>query len=76
MRRFEYKVLHYFEELDEETTRQWNELGKEGWELVGFAPYTREVSNQVNEFEIPIPGTVKGNFSWVAAAFKREIIED
>ena len=67
MRRFEYKVLHYFEELDEETTRQWNELGKEGWELVGFAPYAMEVSN---------PGTVKGNFSWVAAAFKREITED
>jgi hypothetical protein len=35
-----------------------------------------EVSNEVNEFDIPVPGTVKGNFSWVAAAFKREIIED
>lgn len=60
----------------EETTRQWNELGKEGWELVGFAPYAMEVSNEVNESGIPIPGTVKGNFSWVAAAFKREITED
>jgi hypothetical protein len=35
-----------------------------------------EVSNEVNESGIPVPGTVKGNFSWVAAAFKREIIED
>ena len=52
MRRFEYKVLHYYEELDEETTRQWNELGKEGWELVGFAPYAMEVSNEINEFEL------------------------
>ena len=76
MRRFEYKVLHYYEELDEETTRQWNELGKEGGELVGFAPYALEVRNEVNESGIPGPGTDKGNFSWVAAAFKREIIED
>lgn len=45
MKKFEYKVLHYYEELDEETTRQWNELGMEGWELVGFAPYAMEVSN-------------------------------
>lgn len=50
--------------------------GKEGWELVGLAPYAMEVSNEVNESGIPIPGTAKGNFSWVAAAFKREIIED
>ena len=76
MRRFEYKVLHYFEELDEETTRQWNERGQAGWELVGFAPYAREVSNEGKEFDIPVPGTVKGNFSWGAAAFKREITED
>ena len=58
MKKFEYKVLHYFEELDEETNRQWNELGKEGWELVGIAPYAMEVSNEVNEFDIPVPGTV------------------
>ena len=76
MKKFEYKVLHYYEEFDEETTRQWNELGMEGWELVRFAPYAMEVSNEINEFDIPIPGTVKGKFSWVAAAFKREITED
>lgn len=45
MKKFKYKVLHSYEELDEETTRQWNELGMEGWELVGFAPYSMEVSN-------------------------------
>ena len=72
MKKFEYKVLHYYEEFDEETTRQWNELGMEGWE----PPYAMEVSNEINEFDISIPGTVKGKFSWVAAAFKREITED
>jgi hypothetical protein len=35
-----------------------------------------EVGNETNEFDRPIPGTIKGSFSWVAAAFKREIIED
>ena len=59
-----------------ETQDQWNELGQEGWELVGLSPYAMEVGNETDEFDRPIPGTIKGSFSWIAAAFKREIIED
>ena len=73
MKKFEYKILHYPFELTAETTDQWNELGEEGWELVGLSPYAMEVGNERDEFDNRIPGTITGSFTWVAAAFKREI---
>ena len=74
MRKFEYKVLHYCEELDNNTTEEWNKLGQEGWELVGFGPYAMNVSGETDECTgRPVAGSTKGSFTWVAAAFKREI---
>ena len=73
MKKFEYKILHYCEELDANTITQWNELGQEGWELVGISPYAMEVHNETDVADLPMPGIVKGGITWVAAAFKREI---
>ena len=72
MKKFEYKILHYPFELDEDTRNQWIELGQEGWELVSLSPYAMEVGNERDEFDNRIPGTITGSFTWVAAAFKRE----
>lgn len=76
MKKFEYRILHYPFELDENTREEWNELGKEGWELVGLSPYAMEVGNEKDENGNRLPGTITGSFTWVAAAFKRELIED
>ena len=47
MAQIEYKVLQYPEGITQKTEKEWNQLGKDGWDLISFGPTALDVTGSV-----------------------------
>jgi hypothetical protein len=69
MQKWEYKVLDaenafYYSRADEEIANKLNKLGKEGWELVGYATFNVHMfvlKRKIDEENNPELGSVPGS---------------
>lgn len=68
MAQIEYKVLQYPEGITQKTEKEWNQLGKDGWDLVSFGPTALDVTGSVEDYTY---GDIKGQFTCLTAVFKR-----
>lgn len=68
---FEYKILHYAAAPNAKVEKEWNVLGKEGWELVSFGPTGLEIGGSTVGGYGFVDGDVKGGFGKLTAVFKR-----
>lgn len=72
MAQIEYKVLQYPEGITQKTEKEWNKLGKEGWDLVSFGPTVLDVTGSVEDSMSGFTyGDTKGQFTCLTAVFKR-----
>ena len=66
---FKYKIVEF--SPDQKMEKAFNELGKEGWELVGIAPIGLKVNGQSDSTFGYGGGEVDGKFEKIAAYFKK-----
>lgn len=71
MAQVEYKILQYVEGIGPKTEKEWNSLGKDGWELVSFVPTALEIDGSIDSASGFTYGDTKGKFSCLTAVFKR-----
>ena len=71
MLEFKYKVIEFTP--DQKMEKSFNELGKEGWELVGISPIGLKVEGQSDSTFGYGGGDVSGKFEKIAAYFKKVI---
>ena len=69
---FEYKIIHY-QVLGPKTEKEWNELGKKGWELVSLVPTGLEINGSTLGNGGYVDGDIDGRFSALTAVFKKGI---
>lgn len=69
---FKYKILEYKPGAKMETA--FNDLGKEGWELVSVTPIGLDIKGDYDaSFGGAGNGQTEGKFNKIAAYFKKEI---
>lgn len=71
MAQMEYKILQYPEGITAKTEKEWNTLGKDGWDLVSFGPTALEIDGSVDSAPGFTYGDTKGKFTCLTAVFKR-----
>ena len=72
MAQIEYKILQYPDGISTKTEKEWNILGKDGWELVTFGPTALDIRGFVEEsMSGYVSGDTEGKFACLTAVFKR-----
>lgn len=72
MAQIEYKIINYPNGIENKTEKEWNQLGKEGWDLVSFGPTALDVTGSVEDSMSGFTyGDTKGRFTCLTAVFKR-----
>ena len=72
MAQIEYKILQYPDGISTKTEKEWNILGKDGWELVSFGPTVLDIKGSVEEsMSGYVSGDTEGKFACLTAVFKR-----
>lgn len=73
MATFKYKILEFTP--DQKMEKAFNDLGKEGWELVGVTPIGLSVKGDYDSTFGGIgSGDTSGKFDKIAAYFKKEVV--
>lgn len=68
---YKYKIVEFAP--DQKMEKTFNELGKEGWELVGISPIGLKVDGDYDSTCGYGGGEVKGKFEKIAAYFKKSV---
>ena len=68
---FKYKIIEFTP--DQKMEKAFNDLGKDGWELVGIAPIGLKVDGRSDSTCGYGGGEVSGKFEKIAAYFKKAI---
>ena len=71
MATFKYKIVEFTP--DQKMEKAFNELGKEGWELVSVTPIGLNIEGDFESTPGYGGGETKGKFDKVAAYFKKQI---
>ena len=71
MAQIEYKILQYPDGISTKTEKEWNILGKDGWELVTFGPTALDINGYVGPGWGGVSGNTEGKFACLTAVFKR-----
>ena len=71
MAQIEYKILQYPDGISTKTEKEWNILGKDGWELVSFGPTALDINGWVGQSWGGLSGDTEGKFACLTAVFKR-----
>lgn len=72
MAQIEYKILQYPDGITTKTEKEWNTLGKDGWELISFGPTAMDIKGSVEESMSGfVYGDTEGKFACLTAVFKR-----
>lgn len=69
---FEYKIIHY-PVLGPKTEKEWNVLGRKGWELVSLVPTSLDIKGSTIGNGGYVDGDIDGRFSTLTAVFKKSI---
>ena len=70
MATFKYKILEFTP--DQKMEKAFNDLGKEGWELVGVTPIGMNIEGDFESTHGYGGGETKGKFEKIAAYFKKQ----
>lgn len=66
---YKYKIVEFT--ADQKMEKAFNELGKEGWELVGVTPIGLKVEGDYDSTMGYGGGEISGKFEKIAAYFKK-----
>ena len=73
MSTFKYKILEFIP--SQKMEKMFNDLGKDGWELVSVAPIGLKVEGDFDATLGYGGGETKGRFEKIAAYFKKQVSE-
>ena len=68
---YKYKIVEFTP--DQKMEKVFNDLGKDGWELVGMAPIGLKVEGESDSTMGYGGGEVSGKFEKIAAYFKKVV---
>ena len=71
MATYKYKILEF--KPGAKMEKEFNELGKHGWELVSVTPVGLKIEGEVDTTFGYGGGETKGSFEKIAASFKKEV---